>query len=102
MLKLSDLDVAAVAAAKLLQSCQTLCDPIDGSPAGSSICGIFQERVLEWVAIASSGPDLQYPPIPGGHSHPGRSEDANTARRSLHVVLGGDAHSQRHPHTAEI
>ena len=44
----------AAAAAKSLQSCQTLCDPIDGSPLGSSIHGIFQARVLEWVAIAFS------------------------------------------------
>ena len=39
------------AAAKLLQSCLTLCDPIDGSLSGSSIHGIFQTRVLEWGAI---------------------------------------------------
>ena len=42
------------AAAKSLQSCPTLCDPIDGSPPGSSIHGIFQARVLEWGAIAFS------------------------------------------------
>ena len=42
-------------AAKLLQSCLTLCDPIDGSPPGSSICGILQARELEWGAIAFSG-----------------------------------------------
>ena len=46
--------IAAAAAAKSLQSCPTLCDPIDGSPPGSSIHGIFQARVLEWVAIAFS------------------------------------------------
>ena len=45
---------AAAIAAKLLQSCPTLCDPIDGSPPGSSVHGIFQARVLEWVAIAFS------------------------------------------------
>ena len=39
------------AAAKSLQSCPTLCDPIDGSPPGSPICGILQARVLAWVAI---------------------------------------------------
>ena len=44
----------AAAAAKLLQSCPTLCDPRDGSPPGSSIHGIFQARVLEWVAISFS------------------------------------------------
>ena len=41
----------AAAAAKPLQSCPTLCDPIDGSPLGSSVPGILQARVLEWVAI---------------------------------------------------
>ena len=41
----------AATAVKLLQSCPTLCDLIDGSPPGSSIHGIFQARVLEWVAI---------------------------------------------------
>ena len=44
----------AVAAAKLLQSCPTLCDPIDGNPPGSSVPGTFQARTLEWVAIAFS------------------------------------------------
>ena len=39
---------------KLLQSCPTLCDPMDCSPPGSSVHGIFQARVLEWVAIAFS------------------------------------------------
>ena len=42
------------AAAKSLQSCLTLCDPIDGSPPGSSVHGILQARVLEWVAISFS------------------------------------------------
>ena len=45
---------AAAAAAKSLQSCPTLCDPIDGSPPGSFVHGIFQARVLEWGAIAFS------------------------------------------------
>ena len=45
---------AVAAAAKLLQSCPTLCDPIDSSPPGSSVHGIFQAKVLEWVAIAFS------------------------------------------------
>ena len=46
--------LAAAAAAKSLQSCPTLCDPIDGSPPGSSIPGILQARILEWVAISFS------------------------------------------------
>ena len=45
---------SAAAAAKSLQSCPTLCDPIDGSPPGSPIPGILQARTLEWVAIAFS------------------------------------------------
>ena len=40
--------------AKLLQSCPTLCDPIDGSPPGSPVPGILQARILEWVAISFS------------------------------------------------
>ena len=42
----------AAAAAKSCQSCLTLCDPIDGSPLGSSVPGILQARTLEWVAIS--------------------------------------------------
>ena len=42
------------AAAKLRQSCLTLCDPIDGSPPGSPVPGILQARTLEWIAISFS------------------------------------------------
>ena len=42
---------STAAAAKSLQSCLTLCDPIDGSPPGSAVPGILQARTLEWVAI---------------------------------------------------
>ena len=45
---------AAAAAAKSLQLCPTLCDPIDGSPPGSSVPGILQARILDWVAISFS------------------------------------------------
>ena len=45
---------AAAAAAKSLQSCPTLCDPIDGSQPGSPVPGILQARTLEWVAISFS------------------------------------------------
>ena len=48
--RLSQLDSAA----KSLQSCPTVCDPIDGSPPGSAIPGILQARTLEWVAISFS------------------------------------------------
>ena len=47
-------NTAAAAAAKLLQSCPTLCDPRDGSPPGSPAPGILQARTLEWVAISFS------------------------------------------------
>ena len=43
-----------IASAKSLQSCPTLCDPIDGSPSGSPVPGILQARTLEWVAISFS------------------------------------------------
>ena len=45
---------AAAAAAKSLQSCPTLCNPIDGSPPGFPVPGILQARTLEWVAISFS------------------------------------------------
>ena len=47
-------NLAAAAAAKSLQSCPTLCDPVDGSPPGSPIPGILQARILQWVAISFS------------------------------------------------
>ena len=45
---------AAAAAAKSLQSCPTLCDPIDGSPPGSPVPEILQAKALEWVTISFS------------------------------------------------
>ena len=45
---------AAAGAAKSLQLCPTLCDPIDSSPSGSTVPGILQARTLEWVAISFS------------------------------------------------
>ena len=48
------INVAAAAAAKSLQSCLTLCDPIDSSPSGSPVPGVLQARTLEWVAISFS------------------------------------------------
>ena len=49
---------AAAAAAKSLQSCPTLCDPIHGSPPGSTVPEILQARTLDWVAIAFSDSEL--------------------------------------------
>ena len=52
---LENVYIAAAAAAKSLQSCPTLCNPIDGSPPGSPVPGVLQARTLEWVAIPSPG-----------------------------------------------
>ena len=49
---------STAAAAKSLQSCPTLCDPIGGSPPGCLVPGILQARILEWVVISFSKPDL--------------------------------------------
>jgi len=49
-----DRPAAAAAAAKSLQSCPTLCDPIDSSPPGTPVPGILQARILEWIAISFS------------------------------------------------
>ena len=49
-----DLILGPAAAAKSLQLCPTLCDPINGSPPGSPVPGILQTRTLEWVAISFS------------------------------------------------
>ena len=54
LLKTAHLIHPAAAAAKSLQSCPTLCDPIDGSPPGCSVPGSLQARTLEWVAISFS------------------------------------------------
>ena len=54
ILSISFKNTSAAAAAKLLRSCPTLCDPTGGSPPGSTVPGILQATVLEWVAIAFS------------------------------------------------
>ena len=53
------LNLCTAAAAKLLQSCPPLFDPIDGSPPGSSVPGILQARTLQWVAISFSSHSLE-------------------------------------------
>ena len=64
----SFLNIHTAAAAKSLQSCPTLCDPIDGSPPGSSVPGILQARILEWVAISFSNYPYNAPQIVKGIS----------------------------------
>ena len=48
-------DICPAAAAKSLQSCPTLCDPVDCNLLGFSVLGILQARILEWIAISFSG-----------------------------------------------
>ena len=82
------------AAAKSLQSCPTLCDPIDGSPPGSPVPGILQARILEWVSISLSNacmhaklpqscPTLLDPLLPYGSSLPGSSVHGIFQARAL-------------------
>ena len=61
--KTSSLKTNPAAAAKSLQLCPTLCDPIDGSPPGSAVPGILQARTLEWAATAFSGTSPSHPQI---------------------------------------
>jgi len=56
-------EMGAAAAAKLLQSCPTLCDPIDGSPPGSPGPGILQARTLEWLAMSVSNACIHTKPL---------------------------------------
>ena len=82
--------LAAAAAAKSLQSCLTLCDPIDGSPPGSSITGILQARTLEWVAISFSDVIAKSHLTlwsPMDHSAPGASVHGISQARILEWVV---------------
>ena len=84
----------AAAAAKSLQSCPTLCDPIDGSPPGSSVYGILQARILNWIAVSFSNAcmhakSLQSCPIlcdPTDSSPPGSSVHGILQARILECV----------------
>ena len=58
---------AAAAAAKSLQSCPTLCNPIDGSSPGSPVPGILQARTLEWVAISFTRDQIRAPAVSPNH-----------------------------------
>ena len=78
--------LAAAAAAKSLQSCPTLFDPIDGSPPGSSIHGIFQARVLEWGAIAFSRATWQA----FFYTDPAWLTDTNSERKKMRRSLFHD------------
>ena len=83
-----NIGVHAAAAAKSLQSCPTLCDPIDSSPLGSSVPGILQARILEWVAFPFSR-DLPQPRSPALKADslpaepPGKPKNAGVGSLSL-------------------
>ena len=76
---------AAAAAAKSLQSCPTLCDPIDGSPPGSPVPGILQARAVEWLAIAfSTYPlTLKVKKLTGAFASLSRSDSSWVAKQGL-------------------
>ena len=76
---------AAAAAAKSLQSCPTLCDPIDSSPPGSSVPGILQARILEWVAISFSNACMRA--IASVVSDSVRPMDSSPPGSSIHGIL---------------
>ena len=78
---------AAAAAAKLRQSCPTLCNPIDGSPTGSSVPGILQAGILEWVAISLSNAVKSESEV--AQSCPTRSDpmDCSLPGSSIHGIL---------------
>ena len=90
------------AAAKSLQSCLTLCDPIDGSPPGSSVSGILQASILKWVSISFSNTCihaklLQSSPTlrdPMDSSPPGSSVHGIHQARILEWVAISFAHDQ--------
>ena len=82
----SSIKCIAAAAAKSPQSCLTLCDPIDGSPPGSSIPGILQARTLEWVAISFSNACMHAKSL---HSCPTLCDpmDSSPPGSSIHRIL---------------
>ena len=83
----------AAAASKLLQSCPTLCDPIDGSPPGSPVPGILQARVLEWGAIAFSSHSTSQPRFKG----PGTKQRLNS-RGLCFLGEGNPKAAKSYPH----
>ena len=89
---------SAVAATKLLQSCRNMCDLRDDSPPGSSVHGIFQARVLEWVLLPSPSKEclliswLQSPSAVILEPQKRRSVPVSTVSPSIfHEVMGPDA-----------
>ena len=75
---------AAAAAAKSLQSCLTLCDPIDSSPPGTSVHGIFQARVLEWVGCHCL---LLHEESRGLHKIRACSQESMTRNKGVRILI---------------
>ena len=87
--------MAAAAAAKSLQSCPTLCDPIDSSPPGSSVHGTLQARILEWVAISFSHSSFLAGKIPWTEE-PRRLQSLGSQSQTH-----WNTHTHTHTHTGE-
>ena len=86
-LEIEEFITAAAAAAASLQPCPTtLCDPIDGSPPGSSVPGIFQARILEWDAISFSNACMHAKPLQSCLTLRDPM-DSSTPGSSVHEVL---------------
>ena len=83
---MNKLYVYAAAAAKSLQLCLTLCDPIDGSPPGSTIPGILQARTLEWVAMSFSNACI-HAKLLQSHSTLCDPMDSSPPGSSVHRIL---------------
>ena len=79
--------MSAAAAAKSLQSCLTLYDPIDGSPPGSPVPGILQARTLEWVAISFSMEVKSESEVAQSHPTPSDPMDCSLPGSSAHGIL---------------
>ena len=71
----------------LVQSCLTLCNPMDCSPPGSSVHGVFQARILEWVAISSSRGSSQPRDQTCGHIFEGNPVDEGTTRSDTDIPM---------------
>ena len=87
------INITAAAAAKSLQLCPTLCDPIDSSPPGSSVPGILQARILEWVPISFSNACMRAKSL---QSCPTLCDpmDSSPPGSSIHRILQARVHIQ--------
>ena len=89
-------DAAAAAAAKSLQLCPTLSDPIDGIPPGSPVPGILQARTLEWVAISDTTERLSESEVAQSCPTPSNPMDCSPPGSSVHGTPGKSTGVGRH------